>query len=92
MRTETKGERGTHTKWSIHSLQKIIFGEFIFFKRHMNKHTQDSAPNTALLLKFIVYTGTGRIRAHISTWSSNIPKYCSSGDVCPCGVGTCWNL
>jgi hypothetical protein len=55
---------GEHTKWSIHSLQKIILGDFIFFKRHINKHTRLTL-NTAPLLKFTVYIGTGSIRAHI---------------------------
>lgn len=26
------------------------------------------------------------------TWSRSIPKYCKRGEVCPAGVGTCWNL
>jgi hypothetical protein len=47
-RRERQKKRGGTHKWSTHSLQKIIFGDFIFLKRHVNMHTQTNTKHDLL--------------------------------------------
>jgi len=94
MRREREGG-GEYTRNGVYTAyRKSFLVILLFFKRHTNKHTHDLTLNITLLCYWsLLFTqeleGLGLI---LFTWSSNIPKYCSSGDVCPCGVGTCWNL